>query len=171
VEGALTTEDATSPEVDIGLNDATGSKMSYYLRYWAEVLATGCRAGVQSLLGSMTLNQRISAAEASKLPVSVTGGGNYGTDPGSQLVLVRIYGPSGGSIDDVHMNGRVVREAEVVPLEGRPVTTLVVQLSNRDDVLINWTMKSGDGQTGDPRLGMTPSIVRGSNDATVRSAC
>jgi hypothetical protein len=171
VEGALTTEDGTSPEVDIGLNDATGSKMSYYLRYWAEVRATGCRAGVQELSGSMTVNQRISPADAAKLPVSVTGGGNYGTDPGSQLVLVRIYGPSGGSIDDVHMNGRVVREAEVVPLDGRPVTTLVVQLSNRDDVVINWTMKSGAGQTGDPLLGRTPSIVRGSNDTTTPSAC
>jgi hypothetical protein len=171
VEGALTTEDGTAPEVDIGLNDATGSKMSYYLRYWAEVRATGCRAGVQELSGSMTVNQRISPADAATLPVSVTGGGNYGTDPGSQLVVVRIYGPSGGAIGQVHLNGKVVGDAEVVQLDGRPVTTLVVELSNRDDVVINWTMKSADGQTGDPRLGLTPSIVPGSNDATVTTAC
>ena len=171
VEGALTSEDATSPEVDIGVNDATGSKMSYYLRYWAEVRANACKTGGQTLTGSMTLNQRIAPAEAAKLPISVTGGGNYGTEPGSQLVVVRVYGPSGGSIGQVHMNGRVVRDAEVVELDGRPVTTLVVQLSNRDDVVINWTMETGEGQTGDPQLGMTPSIVRGSNDATTKTAC
>ena len=43
-EGALSGDDGATPHVDIGVNDATGSKMSYYLRYWAEVRALDCSA-------------------------------------------------------------------------------------------------------------------------------
>ena len=172
MEGALSTDDGSTPHVDIGLNDATGSKMSYYLRYWADVKSTGCAADTQNLSASMTLNQSISPGAAADLPVSVTGGGNYGTEPGSQLVLVRIHGPYGGSLDQVRMNGKSLdKTLEVTELDGRPVATLVVLLSSRKDVVINWTMKTGPGQTGDVALGMTPSIVRGNNDATAASAC
>jgi hypothetical protein len=171
VEGALSTDDGVTPHVDIGVNDSTGSKMSYYLRYWADVRSTKCRVGVQTLTGSMTLNQRISPADAAGLPVSVTGGGNYGTEPGSQLVLVRLYGPYGGALDDVKLNGKVLRTLKTVDLDGRPVATVVVLLSNRNDVVLTWAMNTGPGQTGDPELGMTPSIVPGSNDANARSSC
>jgi hypothetical protein len=171
VEGALSGDDGETPHVDIGVNDATGSKMSYYLRYWADVRTTRCEAGTQTLSGSMTLNQVISPADAAELPVSVTGGGRYGTEPGSQLVLVRIYGPFSGTVEDVKLNGKVLGDLETIDLDGRPVATVVVQLSNRNDAVLTWSMKSGPGQTADPEVGTTPSIVPGSKDASVRSSC
>ena len=95
----------------------------------------------------------------------MTGPGTYGTERGSQLVLVRIYGPKGGFFDSIRMDGRSLDEtAEIHDLDGRPVLTVVVLLSNRDDVVINWTMTSGENQSGDVHLGMTPSIVPGNND-------
>lgn len=172
VAGELSGDDGFTPHVDIGVNDATGSKMSYYLRYAADVKATSCRGGAQQLSGSMTLTQRISPARAAALPVSVTGGGNYGTEPGSQMVLVRLYGPFGGSIVHVRMDGRSLdRDIKVARLDGRPVTTLVVLLSNRKDVVVSWTMRSGDGGTGDIELGMTPGIGPGSTRSVVKTAC
>jgi len=172
VLGELSGDDGATPHVDIGVNDATGSKMSYYLRYSAEVRATGCEADRQALSGSMTLNQQISAAEAAELPISVTGGGNYGTEPGSQLVQVRLYGPWGGSLDHVRLDGKSLdRNLDVVQLDGRPVATVSVLLPSRDDVVLTWSMETGEGQTDDVELGITPSIVRGTNDATFRTAC
>ena len=172
VEGALAGDDGPTPHVDIGVNDATGSKMSYYLRYWADVRATGCSSGVQTLSGSMTLNQTISPADAAKLPESVTGPGRTGGDLGTQLVLVRLYGPVGGTIESAGMNGKSFgKDLDAVELDGRPVVTVVAFLSNRSDDVINWTMRTGEGQTGDGELGMTPSIVPGNNDATFKSAC
>jgi hypothetical protein len=170
VIGDLPEQDGRNPRVEIALNDATGSKMSYYLRYHADLRATSCRSGVQSINGSLTLSQSIPPSEAAELPPSVTGGGQFGTEPGSQLLLVRIYGPSGGSMEDFRLAGKAIR-AEPVQLDGRPVSTVVVLLSTTKDVVVNWSMTSGPGQTSDVELGMTPSVIPGDKDRTVASAC
>ena len=170
VLGELPGEDGATPHVDIGLNDATASKMSYYLRYGADIRAESCHGSTQTLRGSMSLSQSIPPSEAAQLPDSVTGGGQYGNDPGDQLVFVRIYGPYGGTVESIRMDGRAL-DPRIVDLDGRPVATLIVQLSTTKDVVINWAMETGDGQTGDGRLGMTPSVVPGNNDASFRSAC
>ena len=60
---------------------------------------------------------------------------------------------------------------QIVDYEGRPATVVFAQLSSRKDVVFNWTMTTGKGQTGDVELGMTPSVVPGNNDATFKSAC
>lgn len=170
VTGALAGDDGATPHVDIGLNDATASKLSFYLRYGAEVRARSCEEGAQELSGSMSLSQSIPPDAAAKLPDSVTGGGRYGNDPGDQLVFVRLYGPFGGTVGDIRMDGKRLTP-EVVDLEGRPVVTLIVQLSTTDDVVINWSMTTAAGQTGDVEVGMTPSVVPGNNDAVVPTAC
>lgn len=172
VEGALTADDGRTPHVDIALNDGTGSKMSYYLRYWADLKPIKCEGGTQTLTGSMTLNQNISATDAAKLPGSVTGSGTFGVNPGKQIVVMPIYGPYGGTIDHISVNGKRLDDIiKIVDYEGRPATIVFAQLSSRKDVVFNWTMTTGKGQTGNPELGMTPSIVPGNNDATFKSAC
>ncbi|HWM72759.1 MAG TPA: DUF4012 domain-containing protein, partial [Nocardioides sp.] len=170
VAGELTTDDGTTPHVDIGLNDGTGSKMSYYLRYFTEIRTESCITGTQRLTGSMTLSQSIPADEAAQLPESVTGTGQFGTEQGSQLVLIRIYGPNAGTVEDVRFNGRRI-DASTVQLDGRPVATLVALLGRASDVVINWSMQTGPEQSGDVELGMTPSVVPGNNDASIESAC
>ena len=170
--GELSGDDGSTPHVDVGINDATGSKMSYYLRYSTEVQATSCVADGQRLSGSMSLRQDLSPRRAAQLPTSVTGTGNFGTEQGSQLVLVRLYGPFGGSIDGVSLDGRSLdRSLASVDLEGRPVTTVAVLLSSRDDVTLTWAMQTAAGQRGDIHLGVTPGVLPGSQDSVVRSAC
>jgi hypothetical protein len=171
VLGALAGDDGATPHVDVGLNDATGSKMSYYLRYGAEVKAESCRSGVQQLSGSMTLHQTITAGEAAALPPYLTGGGNFGVDRGSQLVAVRLYGPFGGTLGKVSVEGRRLGQLKVVQLDGRPVATVVAQVSDPRDIEISWTMTTGAGQTGPGELGLTPSVVPGSEDKVFSSAC
>lgn len=170
VLGALPEDDGRTSHVEISLNDATGSKMSYYLRYSADVQAMDCRDGVQTLQGSMTLRQSIAPDEAAGLPVSVTGGGNLGTEPGTQLVALRIHGPHAGAIGEIRMDGRKVQHEEV-ELDGRPVATVLAFLSSKRELLVEWDMESGAGQTGDGTLGVTPSIEPGSKDAVVSSVC
>lgn len=170
VAGELAGDDGSTPHVDIGLNDATAAKMSYYLRYDASVRSEGCRAGVQSLAGSMTVAQAISADDAAQLPDSVTGTGWAGTDRGAQLVLIRLYGPAGGSFERIQMDGERI-ESQAVELDGRPVETLVAFLSTTDDLKITWGMKTGDGQTGDVELGVTPGVVPGGESKVAASSC
>ncbi|MCD4533739.1 DUF4012 domain-containing protein [Nocardioides sp. cx-169] len=170
VAGAFPGDDGKTPHVDVGLNDATPSKMSYYLRYWGDARATGCTGGRQKIEASMSMSQAIAPGEAAALPDSVTGGGIYGTEPGTQLVLVRLYGPYGGTIDQVRIDGaRVPPEKQLI--NGRPVTTLAMGIETRDDVVITWSMTSGPGQTGDGAVGMTPGVQRGSKGSTFANAC
>lgn len=65
--------------------------------------------------------------------------------------------PYAGTIDHVWMDGRSLdAELDLVQLDGRPVATLVVLLSNRDNVVISWTMRpartrSTTWSSGDPQ--------------------
>lgn len=172
VEGALVGDDGTTPHVDIGLNDATGSKMSYYLRYWSDLNATGCTDDRQTFAGSLTLSQAISPRDAAALPVSVTGTGGFGTDRGSQMVLVRLYGPFGGTVEGVQLDGKKLdADLKIVDVDGRPATTVVVLLSSREDSTLIWTMRSGAGQTDAVHLGITPSVQAGGRRSAFASAC
>ena len=154
VLGELTGDDGKTPHVDIGVNDATGSKMSYYLRYRADVDSRSCQDGRQQLSARMTVRQTISPSEAAQLPDSVTGGGYYGTEPGLQTVLFRLYGPYDGSISDILIDGKRIQVSEQnVKIDGRPVVTVPIELSSRDDVVVTWEMESGPNQTEDGRLG------------------
>ena len=118
VLGEFRTDATTTPYVDIGLNDATGSKMSYYLRSQAEIESRSCKDDRQQLDASLKLGQVITPEAAAKLPDSVTGGGNYGTEPGSQLVVVRLYGPVDGTIENVVIDGhRIDIEGDITLVE------------------------------------------------------
>ncbi|WP_110182320.1 DUF4012 domain-containing protein [Nocardioides solisilvae] len=170
VAGELPSNDEATPYVDVTLDDATGSKMSYYLRHGVKVRAESCTGDVQRLAGSMRLGSTISADEVEDLPVYISGGGTYGTEPGSQLVVVRLYGPVGGEISDVKFDGEPV-DAETIDLDGRPVANLVAFLTPTDNVDVTWRMTTGEGQTGDGVVGVTPSIVSGDADTTFESGC
>ena len=171
VEGAMARDDGKTPHVDVSFDDLTGSKMSYYLRYNAAVDAMSCKDGVQELAGTVSMQQVIAPSEAAKLPVSVTGGGEYGTDPGSQYVMVRLYGPYGGSIDKIRLNGRSLQNLELRQINGRPVVNVDVLLSSRKDVVLSWEGSTGPGQVGAGQLATTPSVVPGSYRWVFDSAC
>lgn len=170
VEGAVPGQEDSQPSVFVALNDATGSKMSYYLRHRVTVESQSCQNQTQTLLGSMSLHQSITAAEAATLPRFVTGGGNFGVDAGKQLVISRIYGPVGGEISDLHIDGQVV-DANVVELDGRPVTVVVTELSGPDDVLVTWKMTSAQGQVGATSVDVTPGVLPGDKSSTVATSC
>lgn len=160
VVGALAGDDGAVPHLDVDVNDATGSKMSYYLRYDVDVATTGCEDGVQTLAGTLDLRQTLPMAEAERLPDYVTGAGRYGIPPGSQLVLVRLHAPYGGELLNLRVAGENVDDlAEVVDLAGRPAVTLNAQLSGRTPVRIEWVMRTGPGQVADPEVTVTPGMV------------
>ncbi|MDP3894675.1 DUF4012 domain-containing protein [Nocardioides sp.] len=171
VLGALSGDDGPVPHVDVDLNDATGSKMSYYLRHSADVVATGCQDGVQTLAGTLDLRQTLPMAEAARLPDYVTGAGRYGVAPGSQLVLVRLHAPYGGEIANLRVAGRNVDDvAEIIDLAGRPAVTLTALVSGRTPVRIEWVMRTGPGQVGDTEVAVTPGL-RGGGAFVAPAAC
>lgn len=171
VAGELTPGRSDAPQVGIYLNDSTGAKMSYYLRYDAQVTATSCRAGVQSLSGHLTIRSTAPADAGTTLPAYVTGGGQYGVDAGTQIVNVQIYGPAGGTVDAIRTDGATDEAQQAGSLDGRPVRQIWVLLEPGATSDVTWTMTSGPGQVGAPRLAVTPSVAPGLTDSVPGGAC
>ncbi|WP_121258910.1 DUF4012 domain-containing protein [Nocardioides ferulae] len=170
VAGELITDPDAAPQVGFYVNDATGSKMSYFLRYDVQLDATYCQDGRQGLTGHATLTST-APKDAADLPPYITGGGVFGTDPGRQTVVVRLYGPVGGEIKRIALNGEPNPDATIIDHDGRPVYTTFLDIGPGEHDDLEWTMTTGEGQGGNPRLTATPGIAAGSESRTVASAC
>jgi len=170
VAGELATEAGDEPQVGVYLTDATGSKMSYFLRYDVSVAASYCTDGVQGLSAHARLMSK-APRDAASLPPYITGGGVYGVKPGNQLVFVRLFGPVGGNVSGVALNGKPITGFPSVDYDGRRVFTAVVQLRPGQKADLTWRMKSGPGQTGNTRVSVTPSVEAGGSSSVAASAC
>jgi hypothetical protein len=167
--GELGTEATSKPLVNVTLNDTTGSKMSYYLRYSVHVMSTYCEGGVQGLSAHARLTSQ-APADAASLPDSITGAGAFGVKPGNEIVTVRIFGPVGGAIDGFSINAKKFAPGDLVQA-GRPVASAFVYLTPGETVDVTWSMKTGPGQTGGADVTVTPSIAQESSSSTPASAC
>lgn len=168
VAGELAVGQDGQPQVAVALNDSTGAKMSYFLRYDVRVEATSCGDGVQSYVGSAVL-ESMAPDDAADLPDYITGGG-LGADPGTQFVNVQMFAPVGGSVTDLRVNSSRI-ESAVVDQDGRPVDTLAIQLEPGQKVRVGWRMTSGPDQTGATEVAVTPGIEARSYSSVAPSAC
>ncbi|WP_310962227.1 DUF4012 domain-containing protein [Nocardioides terrisoli] len=156
IAGRVDAASDVHPRVGIYLSDATGSKMSYFLRTHTSVRATSCRGEQQVMAGRADFHMLTPAPGS--LTRYITGGGHYGTPSGQQLVLARIYGPAGGALSDFRIGGKRIAAEQTVD-QGRPVATLVVQLHGGQTVRADWTMRSGPGQHRAVIVTQSPGIV------------
>jgi hypothetical protein len=145
--------------------------MSYFLRTDVTVDATSCRDDVQSLTGTATFRSEAPPDAATSLPAYVTGGGEYGIDPGFQLVAMRIYGPVGGTIDSLTLDGEDLGKVRTVDHDGRPVATVYPFLGPQQTEEVGWTMTSGAGQAGDVLVSVTPGVEPTDESSTASTAC
>lgn len=169
VAGELVTDGSRDPQVTVALNDSTGAKMSYFLRYDVDVQATSCGDDVQTYAGSAVL-ESTARADAAQLPDYITGAGLFGADPGTQFVNLNIFAPAGGSVSDLRVSSTKVSPA-VVDFDGRPADTVAVQLEPGQKVRVSWRMTSGSGQTGATEVSVTPGIEDRAYSSTAPSAC
>jgi len=96
---------ATS-DFGVYLNDSTGAKMGYYLRARTAIASGLCRADLKpNFQVSVTLKSVAPADAATSLPEYVTGGGNYGVDPGTIGTNVYIYAPKDALAYSVKVDG------------------------------------------------------------------
>lgn len=168
VAGQMDFSQSRNAQIGIYLNDATGSKMSYYLRSTMKTQAASCAQGVQTLHTSAIFSEQ--DIDPSKLNDSITGPGEFGTPKGEQLVLVRIYGPVGGTFGPFSFDGKDT-PVDLVTDRGRPVAVTVVQLKPGQTVHVEWTTKTARGQAGDATQQLTPDLTPKPYTTTIPTAC
>lgn len=168
IAGEFDTEAGSSPQVNVTMNDTTGAKMSYYLRYSVDLTATSCIGGAQTLAVHARLKST-APADANTFPDYITGGGVYGVKPGDQIVTVRLFAPVDGVIKRFAINSEEF-SPDGIDVDGRSVATAFVTLSPGETVDVNWSLQTAIDQAGATRLVVTPSI-EGSDSAVIGSAC
>jgi len=167
VAGEALADQGTAPRIDVALNDSTGAKMQYFLRYDVDVVAS-CRTGT-SYAATMRLSND-TPDSVRRLPTWVTGGGQYGTAVGSQLFVVDIYAPQGGALGRVSADGVALDYATATTEGGRPVASVPVLLGPRQRVTLTWSMEAGGGQSGATSVVVSPGIAPENESFTV-AAC
>jgi nitrate reductase NapE component len=94
VAGDLPTVSAESNQFAVYLNDGTGAKMDYYLEKTLSVGSSVCRKdGRPTSVVQITIKNTAPADAAVSLPEYVTGGGNFGVEPGKIKTLIAAYAP------------------------------------------------------------------------------
>lgn len=87
-------------------NDQTGAKMDKYFDAEVTVSSDSSRNDLRPVITSeITLTNTAPADVATTLPEYVTGGGWFGTEPGTIRTQVLAYGPGGSAWSDALLNG------------------------------------------------------------------
>jgi hypothetical protein len=108
-------------------------------------------------------------ADAASLPAAVKGPG-FGADPGSMLMNLYLYAPTGGSIKNVTIDGEDAGAFESKQ-DGRPVDIITIQVNPGQTVTVKSKTLSGKDQRGKTVIDATPLSRAGTTSSTVPSAC
>jgi hypothetical protein len=169
IAGLLPTKTSPRPDVGFYVNDAAADKLSYYLDYEVDIEATSCTANRQTL--NVTVTMKSTVPEGATLPPSVVGPPTNPTRPGQMLNSMYLYAPVGGYIDGpATVDGR---EQPVSPYtyRGRDVGALSLYLDRGQERVVTYRIRTGAGETGDPRLITTPAALGPGTGYVSRSAC
>lgn len=156
------------PRVGIYLNDATAGKPEFYLDTLGALSSRGCTEGSQALEASVALTSKM-PADFGKLSIWITGTGQY-VPRGVIGVNVHLYGPTGGRIDTLSVDGRSLA-VTADRQRGRQVATVPLRLEPGQRVVITARMTTARDQTAEPVLDMTPGIDPQPNGVQVTSSC
>jgi hypothetical protein len=103
--GELTGDEGGTGVVGVFLNDASGAKMSGYVRADVAVEQVECRAdGSRVLDVAVTLTSTVTPDVVAGLPSQVTGAG-VSVPIGDVRTDVVLYAPTGGLVEDIQVSG------------------------------------------------------------------
>ena len=160
--------ESTTPHVGVYLNDATESKMQYYLDWETTVEATACDDGVQTLVATTTLVST-APADAAQLPSYITGSGKR-AETGNQQVGLRIFAPWGGEVQSLQIDGKDSLFG-LARLGERPIVVTSAALEPGQETTFTTTMTSSPGQRRGAVVTTTPGVQPLDQDRRFDSGC
>jgi hypothetical protein len=156
------------PQVGVYVNDNGSTKMQFYLGMSTKVRSVQCLDGDGQELRTTTTLVSNTPTNVRRLPPSITGFSRF-VAPGNQKLGVMIFGPRGGDITSMTVDGEAapVGGAE---LDGRPVAKVARELPPGQSSVIVTTMRTAAASPGDPELRTTPGVIP-NDDSVEPSAC
>jgi hypothetical protein len=168
LSGALPTEATSSPDIGVYLNDATGTKLDYYLDYDVSLEPLSCsdsQAQEQRLTVTMTSNAPKDAATS--LPPSILG---LSRPAAWLLTNLYIYAPVGGDVGGATLDGDRFAFAPYRH-DSRPVAGATIELTPGQTRTLTYVVTSGPDQPGDPDVRITPGVPGSGTVDSQGSAC
>ncbi|MFG2107408.1 DUF4012 domain-containing protein [Micromonospora chersina] len=148
-------EKDTVPAVGVFLNDGSGAKLGYYLRFSATVTVGDCQPdGRRELRLRVTVH---STVPKSGLAESVTGLALSG-DPYTARTLVSVYSPTGGAVLGGRLDGRDTAMGSGTA-GSRQVTVANVEVQPGRTRTLDVTLLTGKTSAGTAELVLTPTVT------------
>ncbi len=155
LSGELVGEREGSPVVGVFLNDASATKMSYYLDYSVKVAGTKCLAGDARQLTTSVDITSTAPPEAAKYPPYLSGTGQV--TPGHSLTNVMVYSPAGGRIENVTVDGAPYSAMGLYVHHDMEVAQVTLDLGPGESHRLEVVMETaGAAQQGTTQLHVTP---------------
>ncbi|MET3511154.1 DUF4012 domain-containing protein [Plantibacter flavus] len=152
----LPTEVQAPGSFGVYINDATGSKMGYYLDVLAATGVAQCDANGQLAGLRLILRSNAPADAATALNSYITGVGQYGVPRGNFRFNVAVYAPPGSMPGGVQRDG-VKLPAQLATDGDFPVTQFVVELAPGETTTIDLGVTKY-GASHPPEVVSTPKV-------------
>ncbi|WP_326964533.1 DUF4012 domain-containing protein [Arthrobacter sp. PL16] len=137
-------------------NDGTGAKMDYYVRRTVQLVKTCPGDGYSLYTVKVTLTNTAPADAATSLPEYVTGGGDYGVEPGRVKTNTVSYGPAQSLLQQARINGADVPISSFAH-GNRPVGILTTELGPGETTTLEMDF-SKVVQDTEPVVDVTPTV-------------
>jgi len=161
----LLTAPSGPPQVGIFVDDATATKLEYYLDMSTTLARATCDGDDETVVVTTRLHSRV--PKSAHLPASVTGPAKFAPE-GTMVLNARIFSPAGGAVSKLSLDG----EKETVAggaWGARQAVILPVQIAPGQTRRLTTTLTLRKAGSGAIRLTTTPGMHSGDNPVTVGS--
>ncbi|OKI81605.1 hypothetical protein A6A27_16030 [Micromonospora sp. CB01531] len=160
-------EKDTVPMVGVFLNDGSGAKLGYYLRFSANLTVGDCQSdGRRELRLRVTVH---STAPRSGLDKSVTGAALAG-DPYTARTFVSVYSPTGGAVLGGRLDGRDTAMGSGTDRR-RQVTVANLEVKPGQTRTLDATLLTGQTGAGTAELVVTPTVTPWTTQVVTAPSC
>lgn len=154
--GAISGRSAGGASFGVYFNDGTGAKMDYYVRRTVQLEQVCSGDGYSRYKVKVNLTNTAPLEAATLLPSGVTGGGKFGTPPGSVQTNIVAYGPALSLVDTTTQDG--INASFGSHLHGgRPVGVHSVRLAPGQSTNVEMVFVKVV-QDAAPSLSVTPTV-------------
>lgn len=167
----LSTAFAHSPDVGVYLNDATSTKLDYYVTSTTNVVSSSCGGKRQVLDVTTTLRSFVPSDILNNLSLRALLVGPLVDDsPGDLLLSVYAYGPLNATLLDTTLDGRAGAPGKFQH-DGHPVVERTVLIKPGETKTLKVSFQAMKGETGDPVLRTTPAAFGGGMGSVSSTSC